>query len=214
MSDDTFKYPYKKDFYSVSTTDFTQAGVYPAKCVQVVFMGSHEKVVDNKRISLFCPVSFAWEIGRPKGDNIKSPWLIYHIYHYNTDPYSALMKMLQAWNGRAFTEEDIKEKKHSPFKYLNKYCRLVIGLRDISIGDAFNRRPFVQDILLPDATTDKLSYCAPTYFFSAASRERDMGLFKKLPPWMQKKVRNSLEWQQKDAEKAMDKFWDELHKTS
>lgn len=209
MSD--FNYPYKKD--TLAKTNFVlEPGIYPARCYAVVFMGSFEKVFKNNSRGLFCPISFSWEIGRKNADyklqNTRTPWLIHQIFHYSTDPNSKLMALLQSWIGRYFTEEDIDNRKNHPFRYAGKYCKLQIGTQFAPTKDRdFKEKAFVQDVLTPDGTTGQLRYQMPVYWFSAATKKRDMQLFAKLPKWQQQKIRMSKEWYRQDADFQMEKFW-------
>jgi len=207
----SFEFPYKKDFYARSD-EFLEEGIYPARCNSVVFMGTHEKRTSKGQTSVFCPVSFCWEIGRTKAEKGDDGWplLVYQVFHYNTDPYSRLMALLQAWNGRFFTKEDVDNKLHHPFKYVGKHCRIVVGTNFYYKGSQLVKRPFVQDVMVGEPTARNLQYRGRMFAFSAANPNRDTTLLNKLPKWIRNKVTSSKEWARVDANSAMEDIWDIL----
>ncbi len=84
-------------------------GTYPARCVQVVDLGTqHSEKFNNKRHE----VRLTWELPTQRHvfneDKGEEPFLLSRRFTLSLNRKSSLFGFLMAWRGRAFTDEELR----------------------------------------------------------------------------------------------------------
>ena len=160
-----------------------EAGVFPARCIQVVELGTHDndykgEISKRKELMIVFELSELMQDGRP-----------FTVKWQGTNTLSdkgKLFKMLSEWRGRAFTPEELKQ--FALKNILDKCCMVNITKEVSKKGKEYNK--LVSVMPLP-----KGMVCADRY-----NELVDFGVddingpeFNNLWPWVQKIVMDSYE---------------------
>jgi hypothetical protein len=102
----------------------TPVGTFPARCIRVVDLGTHEKEWKGE-VKKSRKVMVTWEISElmPEEDGGK-PWVIQAEYTASISEKAKLGQLLNKWRGKPFTEEE--KKGFNLFNLLGVPCMLSV----------------------------------------------------------------------------------------
>ncbi len=159
------------------------AGVYPARCIQVVELGTHDmewqgEVKQRKEIMIVWELSELMQDGRPftvtwRGTN-------------TLNEKGKLYQMLTSWRGKPFTTDELRS--FSLANILDKCCMINISKETSKAGKDFNK--VISVMPLPKGMN-----CEPRYNELVDFGICDLGTeeFDKIWPWVQKIILDSHE---------------------
>lgn len=134
-----------------------ESGVYPARCIQVVELGTHENIyqgVASKRKELF----LVWETNEAMSDG--RPFVISHRLTNSLNEKSKLYGLLTKWRAKAFTDEE-KRKFHLN-AILDKPCLLSVTVETSKKGSQYNKlssiMPLPKDMQLNERVNELVDF--------------------------------------------------------
>nr|DAW00577.1 MAG TPA: hypothetical protein [Caudoviricetes sp.] len=165
------------------------AGVFLARCYQMVDIGTHTfnfmgKDRDLRKVYLF------WELLKDSnGQPVDGTPTVMGSYTLSMNKKSKLRPLLEQWRGKPFTDQEASQFNLTTL--LDKYC--TVQIVHTESGDRTYAN--VNTIM---ATQDKAPGVRPIVAFSVS--DPDGAVLGELPEWLQKKIEASQEYQKMMAE--------------
>lgn len=176
-------------------------GNHTARCYRIIELGTQESTYDGEA-RLSHKVLIGWELhgeaddGTPLSSDDGKPFTVTKQYTLSLGKKATLRADLESWRGQAFTDQDLKGFDIS--KLLGAYCMVTVK------HDKKDDKTYVNVASVarwPAALKNaKPAAYYPDQIFDLDSR--DMSIFDTLPEWMQKKIKESVEWQGKTKAEA------------
>ncbi len=177
-----------------SNVPVIEAGTYPARCIQVVHVGTVPDEYQGKKTTPN-KVRIAWELPTElyKFDEVRGaePRIISKEYTLSLSDKANLRKDLDAWRGKPFTEDELKGFDVS--KILGQPCQLSI-LNGIGVT---SQKPYakiaavakvMKGVTVADQVLDSVLFM---YDLPIAEL---IEVFKSVPEYVQDKIVTSAEW--------------------
>ena len=111
-----------------------EAGVYPARCIQVVELGQQE-VTFKGETKIAKQLMIVWELSELMQDG--RPFVVSWKGTNSLNEKSALFKMLSSWRGRPFTNEELA--KFELKNILDKECMVNVTKETAASGKDYNK---------------------------------------------------------------------------
>ena len=163
-------------------------GTFAARCYQIIDLG-HQTVIWEGQASVKPIVRITWEISEKMADG--RPFVISKEYTARITPKSSLKKDLEAWRGRAFTDQELAN--FSLENVLGKPCMLQVTHKKSADKSYAN----VSSIMsLPKGMPcEELVNPAVTFDIQEFNNE----IFESLPEFIRKKILMSKEMEERDV---------------
>lgn len=164
------------------STDFErpESGVYAARCIQVVELGTHEKEDFIKKTLKRAPeLLIVWEISEKMQDG--KPFIVTWRGTNSLYEKANLYKILTDWRGRSFTEAELN--CFALGNLLDKVCLLNIVTEPAKNGKTYTNvktvTPLPKGMEVPDRINELVDFGI-----------QDLGtkIFDQLYPWVQKYI--------------------------
>lgn len=183
MSNLIAKEPENKEF------EPTPEGVYVARCYRIVDLGTQPNSFNGEEVKPRHRVVIFWELldDEVKMDN-GEPFTVRREYTLSLDKKATLRADLQAWRGKAFTEDELLG--FDLENILGTYCRLQIVHAENN-GKTYAN---ISSIMAMKNSEPKPSATRDIAFFDLS--DPDMKLFEQLPEYLKEKIQSAPEWQQ------------------
>jgi len=167
-------------------------GVHIARCVSVIFAGTYDSEWKGKKRKRTL-LRLTWELPlalKTEGDFAGEPFLVSKTYTASLSEKADLFKMLVAWRGKKFTDDELKA--FAIGKLVGKYCQIQIVHEDVD-GTTYANISTVMAIPagtpLPPGKQEPFSYSVV---------EHTQAEFDKLTPKQQEWVQGSDEWKERE----------------
>ncbi len=167
------------------------AGTYAARCYSMVHVGTITEQYEGQPKTQN-KIRLSWELPTElkvfKEENGEQPFFVSKDFTLSMHEKSSLRKYLEAWRGKAFTDEEAKS--FDVTKLLGKECLVSI------IHEAKKDKTYAK--IASVSTLPKGMICPPqindTFEFSWS--EYNQSKWDSLPEWLQTKMKGSKEYQQ------------------
>jgi len=168
---------------STKTYELMEPGVYPARCIAVIELGTHSREYkgefkDKKEIMIIWELSELMEDGRPFTINWKGT--------NSLSDKARLYKMLNSWRGKPFQPEELARFEMKAI--LDKCCILNITRTLAKNGKEYNNVDSVMPLPKGMKCEERVNPLVDFGIGDVATPE-----FEKLWPWVQKIVLESKE---------------------
>lgn len=163
-------------------------GSHIGRCYLIADLGT-QKGTYKGAPTLKRKVVFIWELPSQKMEDGR-PFVVSETYTASIHDNAKLKVVLEAWGGRKFTTED-QENGFDPSVYLGTpaFLSIVDGKSEQTGKTYTNINAIMQ---LPEGTKAPKPVNAPVYF---SLDEYNQAAFDSLPEWIQKKIKESPEYQ-------------------
>lgn len=156
------------------------AGVYAARCIQVVELGTHDtefkgEIKQRKELMIVWELAELMQDGRPFTVNWRGT--------NSLNEKSALYKMLIGWRGKPFTPEQLNKFELS--NILDKTCMINVGLTEKGYSKVVSVMPLPKGMAVPERANDLVDF--------GINDMDDKDIFGKLWPYVQNIVKDSKE---------------------
>lgn len=161
-----------------------EAGTYPARCIQVVELGTHDNIFDPGKKKKDILLAFeTMELMEPLDDGTRLPFVLSITVTNSMHEMAKLREYLESWRNASFTEEELKT--FSVSKVLGKPCLLGVELK--KKGDKeFNN---IKSISAPMKGMDIPEAVNPLVDFGIEDMQGPE--FEQLWPWVQDIIKKS-----------------------
>jgi len=166
----------------------TPEGTFAARCYQIIDLG-HQTVIWEGQASVKPIVRITWEISEKMSDG--RPFVISKEYTARITPKSSLKKDLEAWRGRAFTDQELAN--FSLENVLGKPCMLQVTHK--KSGDKTYSNVSSIMSLPKGMPCEELVNPAVTFDI----QEFNKTVFETLPEFIRKKILMSKEMEERDV---------------
>jgi len=163
-------------------------GTFAARCYSIVDLG-HQTVVFEGQASVKPIVRITWEISEKMSDG--RPFVIAKEYTARITPKSSLKKDLEAWRGRAFTDQELAN--FSLENVLDKPCMIQITHKKSGDKSYANVTSIMS--LPKGMPCEELSNPAVTFDINDFNKE----VFETLPEFIRKKILMSKEMEERQV---------------
>lgn len=182
------------------------AGNYVARCYSMIYLGTQTSVWAGKEIQRE-RIRITWELPTEIIGESEKPFVIGQEYTLSLSDKGNLRPMLEGWRGKGFTPEELKE--FDITKIISVPCLLNVIHNDSKDGkntyaNIANVSPLPKGMQCPKQINETMIF----EFEDIYSEES----INKLPEWLQKKVRDSLEYKGQFNGKTEEINIDELTK--
>ena len=179
-----------KDNGSGIDFDPAPAGTHPARCYQIIDLGTHHnEMYNNDRHQVFVGFELPTELNRFKdadGNEQEKPFVIGKFYTMSLNEKATLRGDLESWRGKAFSEQELNG--FNPKVLIGIPCMLSVIHKDKNgktRADISAVSKLPKQMTCPDAVHD------PVYF---SLDEYSDAAFEKVPKGFQNMIRNCQEW--------------------
>jgi hypothetical protein len=171
-----------------------EAGTYPARCVQIIHIGTVEDEYDGRK-KMTNKIRFTFELptelhtyDEAKGEE---PRLISKEYTLSLSEKANLLKDLNAWRGKQFTAEELKG--FDVTAVLGAPCQLsIVQKTSKKSGNTYSVIASISKVMKGVTVADQVT---PKLVFGYDGKpEEILELFKQLPTFVQDSVVMSAEW--------------------
>jgi hypothetical protein len=163
-------------------------GTFAARCYQIIDLG-HQTMVWEGQASVKPIVRITWEISEKMADG--RPFVISKEYTARITPKSSLKKDLEAWRGRAFTDQELAN--FSLENVLGKPC--LIQVSQTKKGDKSYSNVTSIMSLPKGMPCEELVNPAVTFDINDFNKE----VFESLPEFVRKKILMSKEMEERQV---------------
>lgn len=166
-----------------------EAGSYIARCYRMIDLGTLPQQFEGKPAKPARKVMVYWELlededGEPVRMEDGRPFSVSQEYTLSTNAKANLRRDIDAWRGKALTDEEAKS--FNITKLLDKFCRLNIVINDKGY-------PQIKGV---SATKKRPDSVNPESWWSVTNP--DMDVYEKFPEWLRNKIATAQEWGGKD----------------
>lgn len=176
------------------------AGTHPARCYQIIDLGTHDKEWQGKRRKSH-EIRVSWELPDETADFGKGhlePFAVHKTYTLSLSEKANLRHDLENWRGKPFTEQELES--FDVFAVIGVPCMVTVTHVEKN-GNTYANVTAVT--ALPKAL--KASFPAPVNpTVQFALDEHDEAVFRSLPEFLQAIIKESDEWKQNGAQPADD----------
>ena len=174
----------KGDVTETKTYERADSGVYAARCIQVVELGTHDneykgEVKQRKELMIVWELAELMQDGRPFTVNWRGT--------NSLNEKSGLYKMLVGWRGKAFTPQELA--KFELKNILDKLCMVNVTKETSKAGKEYNKMvsvmPLPKGMTVPERANELVDF--------GINDMDDKELFALLWPWVQNIVKDSKE---------------------
>lgn len=169
------------------------AGTYAARCYSMVHIGTVTEQFEGQPKTQN-KIRLAWELPTElkvfKEENGEQPFFVSKDFTLSMHEKSSLRKYLEAWRGKAFTDEE--SKSFDVTKLLGKECLISI-IHEVKKDKTYAKISSV-------STLPKGMICPPQIneMFEFSWAEYDQAKFDSLPEWLRIKMRGSKEFAERE----------------
>lgn len=172
-------------------------GVYTAVSSMLIDIGGQQSAIDNKVRRKFMMVwTILNEFIEVNGEQL--PRIISKEYTLSLNEKSNLRKDLQAWRGKAFTEEELQG--FNLLTIMNKPCQLQI-INEERNGSTYNNISAIMS--MPKGM--KVDELEETTVFLLNNNETWRN-WEKIPKWIQEKIKKSEGYNESDLKMFIDEY--------
>lgn len=165
-----------------------EPGVYMAVCIGVIDLGEQYSEMYKKYSN---KVMIIWELPGEmvEVDGEQKPRQLSREFVFSDSNKSHLRKFIESWNGRSYTDDEFGE--FEIFDQVGKPCQLNVVLNETKeYSNVDNLMPIPKGFPAPQSNTERI------YWDMDAWNDET---FKKLPEWIQDKIKKSTQYQQDHA---------------
>ena len=151
------------------------AGWHPARCFAVIDLGTQWSDTYGKEVHY---VRIGWELPTCLRDDNR-PYAIYSRFTLSAHQKATLRKTIESWRGRAYTEQELKQKGGLPLDKLpgqTAYINVVHAPAKDGSGDVYANvggiGPLPKEIKCPAAVNEQLVFSLQGDAFDAPGFER------------------------------------------
>lgn len=175
--------------------EYPEAGSYLARCYRMIDIGTQPQTYQGKPSAPKRKVLVYFELLEDEnGEKVEMsdgrPFSVMNRYTLSTHKSSILRKHIDAWRGKALSDEEAKS--FNIVVLLDKYCRV-----DVSVDDSGDRTWVNVTNVTRSKKKEKPAGVNDTFWWSV--EEPDMDAFNEFPEWLQNKIGESQEWQEQLA---------------
>lgn len=165
-----------------------EPGVYLGICVGVIDLGEQYsekfKSYSNKLQIVFELPTETIEV-----DGKQEPKQLSKEFNITTKAGSKFRDFLSAWNGKSYNDEEFGELE--VFDQIGKACQLnVVNSESGEYSNIETVMPLMKGMIAPESKTEPIRWDMDAW---------DDELFKKLPEWVQEKIKKSTQYQKDHA---------------
>lgn len=186
--------------------ELLEADNYVARCYSMIILGTTYNEMFGTRST---KVLIQWELPyclievERDGKKLMLPRAQSATYTLSLNEKATLRQVLESWRGKQFTKEELDGFDIS--KVVGAPCLLNIIQAENKKGELFNKITTVSK--LPKAFTCP-PQVNPTTLFDITDPEQDLADLEKLPDWIQERIRQSEEYQERISDTGLSDYDD------
>lgn len=177
--------------------EFSQApeGAYPAICFSVAYLGTQPTTyMGEPKLRKMLRIGFELHCEKTMDDG--RPFGVSKEFTFSSHPKGQLRPFIESWRGKAYSDDELENMGGLPVgKLIGQPCYLNIGHEKSKDGkkiysNIMSIMPLPKGVQISPQFNESVIYSVD---------QHDDAVFAKLPEYVQNKIKNSIEWQERSV---------------